>query len=744
MIGCHAGSPAAEREREREAIRASSAALVREASSLFARVTSANSNGSEHLVQSLTGTRTRMAQLVEAVAALPRALRFSGGRAAHPMSLGEALRHSPTPGRFCRELVDWRQGLVGRGCEAIPRPFRKQIFDLFFDEDLYGCLRDDRTIMLSRGVHDPRFVTPPAAVPISLACAARNGWYGYSDPLGHDETRQALADLERCRRGCPLLSKGEVAVLPGATLGLNTLLAHLRESASRATVLTLAPAYPPVVASISQHWRVAPVSLDPSYRIRTEVLIDALSQPDVEGIVLSLPHNPAGGIDDREGLLTVLRAATSAGQFVVIDECLWVDGISDALAPAAWPGLRLFVVSSFSKTYAIPGLKLAHLLGPATELTRFYERASSTYGSPPSFLYLATTTLARLELSGREQETFVPPAALAAFGCDLHAVHADFHLWKRADRLTRSFGIHSLYALLERRNSPAIDHVVVGSGPSQNVLLTTRLRECSYRTFLRVLTEKNVSGMPIDCFVPQEPRQNSLRLSMSVAPDEWVAALTACFESLDNGLALETAREWAHPVDIEWLNRAAGYTDSGPLALWGHVLRVWLRCRELFEICELEQPSLIGRAATLHDLGKARWLSHRLSVPLSSSAIRLIDTVAISDERSIGRRLLAELDQLPGLPSLPAELTRALTHLWDENWAVSTARVLDLADKTSDFRIDRARIHESLMTALREKYAQTSERYDHSKTHSFDVAAETVADLRRWVTESAVSACSNV
>jgi aspartate/methionine/tyrosine aminotransferase len=54
-------------------------------------------------------------------------------------------------------------------------------------------------------------------------------------------------------------------------------------------------------------------------------------------------------------------------------------------------------ISSLSKNFSVPGLKVGWLLGSANFIADFYEYASTTYGGPPSFYYTLVEVVARFE-----------------------------------------------------------------------------------------------------------------------------------------------------------------------------------------------------------------------------------------------------------------------------------------------------------------------------------------------------------
>ena len=114
------------------------------------------------------------------------------------------------------EVLNWRKSPTEANYDKIPLAEKKEIFDYFFRFDVYGALRKDDTVHLSRGVHDPNYFFPPAFVKVGLKIASENDWFGYSDSLGHKETRLKIAELESVRRNQKKYSPQNTVVVQGA------------------------------------------------------------------------------------------------------------------------------------------------------------------------------------------------------------------------------------------------------------------------------------------------------------------------------------------------------------------------------------------------------------------------------------------------------------------------------------------------------------------------------------------------
>lgn len=85
-----------------------------------------------------------------------------------------------------------------------------------------------------------------------------------------------------------------------------------------------------------------------------------------EGTLLFLanPNNPVGNLLEREFLLELLEHCHKKGIYVVLDECfleLCQDGEQYSCMKQVFDFPNLLVVRAFTKTYAIPGVRLGYL-----------------------------------------------------------------------------------------------------------------------------------------------------------------------------------------------------------------------------------------------------------------------------------------------------------------------------------------------------------------------------------------------
>lgn len=129
----------------------------------------------------------------------------------------------------------------------------------------------------------------------------------------------------------------------------------------RGRVLVLAPGFSEYGAGLVDPC-IHRIFLDKNqnFALPTSRVIAALREGDL--VFIGNPNNPTGNIFDREGLLAVVRAARAREATVVIDEA-FLDFTGDSglsLRQQVDDCRNLVVVSSLTKFFAIPGLRLGY------------------------------------------------------------------------------------------------------------------------------------------------------------------------------------------------------------------------------------------------------------------------------------------------------------------------------------------------------------------------------------------------
>ena len=274
--------------------------------------------------------------------------------------------------------------------------FIKELFNWFFRDDLYGGLRSPDHLILSSGSVDETIFGLPPVLKACVGYALQRDWYGYSDSRGRNPAREAIAAFENERIEGEPYGFHNVAIAMGGTFAISALADFLLGARPVDTpALCALPNYPPLVEAVA---RRAPIRLVPlSCRdgvTSLEPLIQAL-QPSTPLVLLQTVTNPTGTAVDEQELARVLRAAGPATS-IVLDECHECMG-PPRLRCRERAGSNVVRVSSMSKTFSTPGLKVGWILADRRLIDDFYEYASTTYGGPPSFFYTLVEVAARME-----------------------------------------------------------------------------------------------------------------------------------------------------------------------------------------------------------------------------------------------------------------------------------------------------------------------------------------------------------
>jgi aspartate/methionine/tyrosine aminotransferase len=229
-----------------------------------------------------------------------------------------------------------------------------------------------------------------------MAFALDRDWYGYSDSRGREPAREAIAAYESARVNGAAYTLDNVALTMGGTFALNCLADFvLTGHTSTAPSLCAIPNYPPLVESVARRGAVQLVPT-PVVNGMTSIgpLIEQL-RPDTPLVLLQTVTNPTGTLVHEEELSRLIRAA-GPNTVILLDECHEWLGPPQHL-PHARATDNVVRISSLSKNWSAPGMKVGWILASSAFIDAYYEYASSSFGGPPSFFYTAVEVLARME-----------------------------------------------------------------------------------------------------------------------------------------------------------------------------------------------------------------------------------------------------------------------------------------------------------------------------------------------------------
>ena len=340
-------------------------------------------------------------------------------------------------------------------------------------------------------IGDPDQAAPEVVVEGAVA-SLRRGRKGYSPYAGLPSVRAAIAARIERRTGTSCAARN-VIVMPGAQAGVYAALQCVAGPGDE--VILPEPVYatyPAVIAATGA--TMVNVPLDPGRGFRPDLgAIERAVTPRTRAIWINTPHNPTGVVFDEAEMGAIAALCRGRDLWLISDE-VYEDMAYARPHVGAWslPGMtdRAIVVSSLSKSHAIPGFRFGWIAGPAPLVERVTNLVlCMLFGGPP---FLQDGVLPALERDLPEvaalRETYRRRAA------DFSALLAE----AAACRLTPPEG--GMFALLDVRS--------------------TGLESLAFAR--RLLEEEGVAVLPCDAFGPSAA--GHVRISLTLPEAELMAA----------------------------------------------------------------------------------------------------------------------------------------------------------------------------------------------------------------------------
>lgn len=323
--------------------------------------------------------------------------------------------------------------------------------------------------VISLTIGDPD-QAPPAPVIAATIAALQRRRTGYAPIVGYPEVRAAIAARVARRAGRPCAADN-VVVVPGAQAGLYCALQCLAGPGDEVVVPEPVYAtYPAVIAAAGARMVSVPLLPERGFHPDLDALAHAVG-PRTRVLWINSPHNPTGAVFTAAELAAIARICRERDLWLLSDE-VYEDLAFARPHTSAWslPETegRTVVVSSLSKSHAMPGFRLGWIVGPP-ELAEplFALLLAMLYGGPP----------------------FIQDGALAALTEELPEAAA-----LAADYRARA-------ALLSDLLAAAPDVRVTPPEGGMFVLLDVRGTGFSASEFaLRLLEAENVAVLPCDGF----------------------------------------------------------------------------------------------------------------------------------------------------------------------------------------------------------------------------------------------------
>ena len=220
----------------------------------------------------------------------------------------------------------------------------------------------DRPFRLDQG--DVSFDAPATLKDALIKGVADNRTH-YVQTTGIPPLIEHLADKLRNKNNIPVESNAEVMVTTGGIHGLFCVCHGLLEPGDE--VLLADPAWPPADGNIAgAHAVSVPYPLHASNGWRPDINeMRALVTSKTKAIYVNSPNNPSGGVMTRKDLEGIAELARERDLWVISDEA-YEDFVYEGephVSIASLPGMyeRTVPLYTFSKTYAVTGLRLAYV-----------------------------------------------------------------------------------------------------------------------------------------------------------------------------------------------------------------------------------------------------------------------------------------------------------------------------------------------------------------------------------------------
>ena len=230
-------------------------------------------------------------------------------------------------------------------------------------------------------IGEPDFDTPKHI--IEAACKAlHSGYTHYTPSAGIPELRKAIAEEMSRTRGIPV-EMDNVVVTPGAKPIMFFVILALAEP--RDEVIYPNPGFPIYESMINFTGATAvPIPLREEYQFAFDLdEFKKLVTKRTKLIIINSPHNPTGGILNKETLDEIAKIAMERDITVLADEIydrIPYEGTFHSITSIPGMQERTIILNGFSKTYAMTGWRLGYGVMPkdfAVHIARLMTNSNS-------------------------------------------------------------------------------------------------------------------------------------------------------------------------------------------------------------------------------------------------------------------------------------------------------------------------------------------------------------------------------
>ncbi len=226
---------------------------------------------------------------------------------------------------------------------------------------------------------------PPAAVIDATVAALRAHRTGYAPTIGYPAVREAIAARVAQRSGQACRAEN-IAVVPGTQGGLYCAIQCLAGPGDEIIVPEpIYATYEGVIGASGADMVTVPLRPETGFHPDLDALAAAVT-PKTRIIWINSPHNPTGAVFTKSEIDGIAALCRRHDLWLLSDE-VYEDLAFARPHVSAWslPGMaeRNVVVSSLSKSHAIPAFRFGWVVGPAALIGHLSNLVlCMTYGSP--------------------------------------------------------------------------------------------------------------------------------------------------------------------------------------------------------------------------------------------------------------------------------------------------------------------------------------------------------------------------
>lgn len=222
-------------------------------------------------------------------------------------------------------------------------------------------------------------------------------YHSYSSGMGHDGTREAIADNLNRRFGTDY-SKNNILLTCGAAASLNIVFRALIASEDD-EIVVLAPFFPEYSVFIkAQGGKQVLVDCKDDMQLNIDALRDSITK-NTKAVIVNSPNNPSGVVYSKEEIEALAKLLEEKSEefgktiYLVTDEpyreLVLVDGLEVPFIPEYYK--NTVVCYSWSKSLSLPGERIGYILIPDCVDDKMLMAACS--GSARALGYVCAPTL---------------------------------------------------------------------------------------------------------------------------------------------------------------------------------------------------------------------------------------------------------------------------------------------------------------------------------------------------------------